>query len=181
MASFPTTLPADTAEVNSYIRFWLTNLSTTVISDSDMDDMINARIAEYTGELCKITYFSTIDILNWLIRSKSVADGSSGSSGAVNRRREKRGKTEIEIEYADNVEETTGWEAILADLLTTPSLIGCDPFSDVDDDDKVRAPIIGGADINGYEEGFRTRDKFGKAIKDNRFGYGRSRFGRRLF
>lgn len=180
MASFPTTVPADPNEIEVYIRWWLGNVSTDVMSTQDMIDIINYNISKYGDEaLCKITYYSTVDILNWLIRSQAASLGESSGAGALTRRREKRGKTEIEVEYSESSSGVYGWEAILDELLSKPSSIGCDPFSD-STAEKITAPIIGGADINGYEEGFRTRNKFGVAIKNNRlFGY--SSYGRRLF
>ena len=176
MASFPSTQPPDPVEIAEYVRWWL-QVGTSVISDQDMIDLINPNIAKYVDDLCKITYYSTIDILHWIIRAQDGGTGSSGGSGAVTKRREKRGKTEIEVEYDDTSNSSSGWQKVLDDLLNNPNSIGCTPFAD-STEEPIRAPIIGGADINGYQEGFRTRQKFGAAIKENRCF---SRFGRRLF
>ena len=182
MASFPSTQPPDSVEIATYIRWWLCGVSTSVISDQDMIDLITPNITKYDTSLCKITYYSTIDILNYLIRCQDASKGTSGGDGALTRRREKRGKTEIEVEYGDSTaSSSSGWDKILSGLYDDPSSIGCDPLSDVNDDDKIRAPIIGGADINGYQEGFRTRQKFGAAIKENRCSSRYGAYGRRLF
>ena len=181
MSQFPTTLPPDPYEIADYIRGWLGNLSESVMGCEDMLDIVESNITKYVDDLCKITYYSTVDTLNWLIRQQSSKNGESGSSGDVSKRREKNGRREIEVTYSDQGDSKVGWDKTLNDLLSDPTLIGCDPFSDVLDEDKIDAPIIGGADINGYEESFRTRNKFGRAIKENRFGYRRSNYGRRLF
>ena len=157
MASFPSTIPADSQEIADFIRWWLGNVSDTVISDADMITFIDKNTVEYGDDkLCKITYYSTVDILGWLIRAQAAYAGSSGATGEVTSRREKRGKTEIEVKYDVNSSDTTttrGWDKILEDLLDNPSSIGCDPFADVVT--TTGSVIIGGADINGYEEGFR--------------------------
>lgn len=169
MSSFPTTIPANDIEIASYIRFWLGDVSTSTISDDVLLIFVDNNITKYGDtELCKITYYSTIDTLSWLIRKQKMNDGATGSAGAVTRRREKNGRQEIEVEYQDG-ETSTGWENVLSDLKAFPDSIGCNPFSDAEPSATCGMVVIGGADINGYEAGFRSNRSFDRAIQDNKY------------
>ena len=168
MADFPSTIPPDVAEHIAYIRFWLGNIDTDVISDADMTTFIDRNIILYPDDNCKITNHSTVDILNWLIRQDNADAGSSGVNGSITRQREKEGNVEYETEYQDVTSSTSfGWNKILSDLLTDPSSIGCDPFSE-EEKPLLGTVIIGGATVNGYEDSFKTRQRFGTAIRNNR-------------
>ena len=170
MALFPSTLPPDVTEISGFVRWWAGNIPTTTISDPDMIDIITPITAGYPESICKAVYYSTVNVLRWLIRQESLQQAISGSSGAVVSRAEKRGTTTISVAYHDSDDTSSSWEDILDALLNDPTLIGCDPFKD-EETIVIRAPIIGGADINGYEEQFRSRQKFGRAIQKSRFGY----------
>jgi hypothetical protein len=166
--AFPTTQPPNTEEIRTYIRQWLAEVSTSVLSDDVMDIFITNNISTYVDNLCKITYYSTVDCLKWLIRKQAVAEGTSGAAGAATKRREKNSRREIEVEYSSSG-SSYGWQKILDDLFDNPSTIGCYPFSEASDDNLVCNVILGGADVNGYSAGFRTRDTFEKSIKQNSY------------
>ena len=167
MADFPTASPPDATEIATYIRFWLGNITTNVISESDLLSIINNTILIYPDSICKSTYFSTVEVLRWLIRSNSSDIGSSDVSGGITKREEKNGNKSIKIEYQDTDNDIIGWEKTLEDLLEDPRSIGCDPFSD--QDPKINNVIIGGADINGYQESFATKRRFNLASQENRY------------
>lgn len=168
MAEFPSTIPPDSTEIMEYIRFWAGNIGTDVISDADMLCFIDRNIILYPDDNCKITYYSTIDILNWLIRQSDAESGSEGTSGSITRQREKEGNVEYETEYQDPDTTLSGWNKVLSDLLSSPTSIGCDPFSE-EDKPLLGTVIIGGATVNGYEDSFKTRQRFGVAIRNNRY------------
>lgn len=169
MADFPTTQPPSISEIEAYIRFWLGNLPTSSISSADMQVLIAMNIGKYGTDNCKITYYSTLDVLRWLIRTE--AQGSAGTGGgALIKEREKEGDVEIERQYSTaSTGETTGWDKVLEDLLASPNTIGCNPIDETVEGQASGSVIIGGADVNGYEGSLRTRNSFDEARYNYRY------------
>lgn len=146
MTGFPTTTPPDTDEIRDYIRFWLGDLSDSYITDDAMNVFITMNIDKYSDNLCKITFYSTIDILRWLIREG--AKGSSGSVGSrpIKKRLEESKGRKIEVQYDVGVSGGTdaGWQSVLDDLLENPSTIGCNPIDASTDSGATGSVVIGG-------------------------------------
>jgi hypothetical protein len=114
---------ATTAELIPQVRFFLGNLSTTVISDADMTIIIDGVLVNHPdGTDCDQLYYSTVATLQWLIREE--AGGSGGGSGEVSKRTEKEGNVTVTEEY-EVTGTSTGWDKVLSDLLATPNSIGC--------------------------------------------------------
>lgn len=130
MADFPSANPPDVSEHIAYIRFWLGNVDTSIITDEDMTFLIAVNIGKYGEDNCKIVYYSTLDILRWLIREGAKGSSGSAGSGEVSERREKIGKREILEKYAVGTSsgQATGWDKVLEGLLDSPSSIGCNPI-----------------------------------------------------
>lgn len=135
MADFPSATPPSLVEIEAYCRFWLGNLSESQMTSADMQVLIAMNIGKYGEDNCKITYYSMLDILRWLIREQ--AKGSSGSGGGAGtyqkKIQEKVGKRERTIEYGIDTSGATaavasGFDKILEDLLANPSTIGCNPI-----------------------------------------------------
>lgn len=169
MADFPTTQPPDIAEINAYIRYWLANIDENIITDADMNVMIAMNIGKYGTDLCKITYYSTIDVLRWLIRSGAKGTAGSVGSGAISRIKEKVGRKEKEVYYdvGTSTGEASGWDRVLEDLLESPSSIGCNPI-DSSTSQSMGSVIIGGAEVNGAESVYESRMRRDKASYDYR-------------
>lgn len=159
MVNFPSSIPVDIAEVRAYIRWWLGNIPpATTISDSDMDIIIAMNIGKYGDNNCKVTYYSTVDVLRWLIRKDAAGSAGSVGSGAVKERTEKEGDITVTEKYDVGVTsgESAGWDRVLEDLLASPSTIGCNPI-DSTTASSTGAIIIGGGDISGVEAVYDIR------------------------
>ena len=79
-------------EVAEYIRFWLGGLTDSNVSDSTIltiIDIVEARDPTYTP--CDLVYHSTVELLNWFIRSQARGSSGAAGSGAVKSRTEKSG------------------------------------------------------------------------------------------
>ena len=171
MSNFPTTQPPSIEEIRLYIRFWLGNVTpSTSISDNDMDILIAMNIGKYGNDLCKITYYSTVDVLRWLIRKQAQASAGTGGSGAVKRIKESEGNVTIEQEFYDTAGSgatVAGWDKVLEDLLDNPTTIGCNPI-DATTGGGTGAVIIGGGDRNGSEAVYESRIRRDKAAYEYR-------------
>jgi hypothetical protein len=86
----------------------------------------------------------------------------------LKRKVEEIGNRKVEVEFHSGIAsgESLGWETVLEDLLTNPSLIGC--TLPLDTNKSGKGKIIVNAPENAYEASFTSRNKFGKAIKKNR-------------
>lgn len=153
MSGFPTTLPPDLNEIESYIRFFLGNISTSLISSADMQILIAMNIGKYGEDLCKITYYSTLDVLRWLIRNEAKGSSGATGSGEVKKRVEKIGKREVTVEWdvGTSTGESSGWDKVLEDLLADPSTIGCNPI-DQSATNNSGSVIIGGVSQKQYDK-----------------------------
>lgn len=146
MSAFPTTTPPDVTEIRDYIRFWLGDLSESYISDDAMNVFITMNIDKYGDNLCKITFYSTIDILRWLIREGAKGSSGTGASGALKSIEEESGKRRIKKTYETSGEGAveSGWQSVLDDLLENPSTIGCNPIDASTDSGATGSVVIGG-------------------------------------
>lgn len=153
MANFPTTIPPDPVEIIAYCRWWLANLPTSMMSDADMEVIVNMNIAKYPDNLCKITYYSMLDILRWLIRNTAKGSAGSVGSGSVSRIKETIGKRTKELYYdvGTSTGEASGWDKVLEDLLADPSTIGCNPI-DQSTTNNSGSVIIGGVSQKQYDK-----------------------------
>jgi hypothetical protein len=141
MADFPTTTPPVIQEHIDYIRWWLGNITDSIITDLDLTTIIAMNIGKYEEDNCKIVYNSTLDTVRWLIREQAKDQGGSSGSGVVSKIKEKIKNREKEITYDTSSANGTdsGWGKVLQDLLDNPSTIGCNPI----DNNSVSGVIIG--------------------------------------
>ncbi|CAH9012207.1 putative head completion adaptor [Vibrio phage 424E50-1] len=130
MAAFPSANPPEVQEHIDYARFWLGNITETVITDVDMTFLIAMNMGKYGTNNCKIAYYSMLDILRWLIREGSKGSAGQAGTGEVSKIKEKVGKREKEVHYATGTSSGTssGYDKILEDLLSSPTTIGCNPI-----------------------------------------------------
>ncbi len=154
MSNFPTTTPIVLLEVEQYIRFWLGNLEESQISSADMQILIAMEVGKYGNTaICKVTYYSTLAVLRWLIREG--AKGSSGSvgGGAISKVKEQVGKRVKEVTYDVGTSSGTssGWDKVLKDLMADPSTIGCNPIDTVVGATSGGSVIIGGSGKDRYD------------------------------
>lgn len=145
MADFPSTTPPVIQEHIDYIRFWLGDITDTTISDLNMATIIAMNVGKYGEDNCKIVYYSTVDILRWLIRESAKGQSGSTGSGAISKIRERAGKREKEVTYdvGTSSGSLAGWDKVLDDLLANPSTIGCNPVDSGTDGENTGSVIIG--------------------------------------
>lgn len=170
MSGFPTTQPPDIPEIIAYIRWWLGQLPSSEVGDSDMSIIVAMNIGKYGSDLCKITYYSTVDVLRWLIRKQAQATAGTGGSGALKRTKEQEGNVTVEQEFYDTAgggATLAGWDKVLEDLLDNPTSIGCNPI-DTATGGGTGAVIIGGGDHNGSQAVYESRIRRDKAAYDYR-------------
>lgn len=155
------------------IRFFLGNLPTTTISDSDMDIIIQASVDRYSledADYCIVKYEATVEILRWILRNQA----GDNLDGGVSRIREKIGKREKELEFSSDPKRAAGYQGVLDDLLADPTLIGCDPYADIADPDSQGKVIIGGVSQKQYDKVVNNPDRRSglNSPTNNSFGFG---------
>lgn len=158
------------AELHEFIRFFLGNIGTDIISNESLDKIIQQVLDSGIATTpCQEKYYTTKAVLEWLIRGQAVSS-SSGGGGALKKRTEKDHNIEISEEYDTTAATTRAtWDSVLENLLADPDSIGCTVFPDSGGDStKTGQVIIGGATENGYASAFKGRDKFGTAIYNRR-------------
>lgn len=139
-------------DINAYIRFWLGDIGQDIISDETLNFIIQMVIdsdSSYTG--CDVIFYSTLEVLRWLVRKQET--GTSYGTGEVKSRKEKVGDVEVSTTYdvGTSTDGVVGWDSILDDLLTNPSIIGC-PITDTTlGGSKLGAVVIGGTSHEEYD------------------------------
>jgi len=126
-------------EMIAYIRLVLGDLSTATISDTTINFFITkwSNYYNYPTDESKefwVIYKTCLDCLNWLI----VKTGTTSESSSAQRRREKRGNEEIEVEFSSSSSVVQGYKDLLAFLESNPEYI--DPSLGF----KGQALIVGG-------------------------------------
>lgn len=147
--------------IESEARYLMGGASTDVLSSETMQIIIGRNVRKYgdeEGDYCQVLYHTVIDSLRYLIRERIVEGASEGVSGAVTKRREKETDTEIEVQYGSSSDGSVlySWNVLLDDFLQHPEYV-CDSLVDIKR--SKGSVIIGGADINGYDESFETRKR----------------------
>lgn len=131
-----------------WIRWWLGNLPERTISDTDIQTVIDFTTAQYPDATdCQYSYYSLVNLLNWLIREEaSNSSTSTSAAGDVTMRRETRGSTTIEEEYSESTTTTnvSDWDSILQDLIDSPNSVGCAVFTSESDTSSTAKGFIGG-------------------------------------
>jgi len=120
-----------TVEIREYLRFWFGNLPESVISDEDMDAIIELVRIQYPDATdCQLLYYSALAILSWLIRKDSQGSSGQVGTGEVKSREESRGKTRIKVDFDVGTSggSTGSWVSMLEDLQADPNSIGCPVF-----------------------------------------------------
>ena len=121
----------DDISIIEYVRWWLGNLLGSVISDEDMQKILDMVRLQYPDASdCQLLFYTTVAVLEWIIRKESQGSSGSVGTGEVSKRIEKRGRTSIEVAYDVGTSGGTSgsWDSILEDLLGNPDSIGCPVF-----------------------------------------------------
>ena len=118
----------DPLDISEYIRFWLGNIGENIITDADLlrlIQMVIDRDDSFTG--CDVTYYSTVEVLKFLIRVGEKGSAGTVGSGEVKSRKEKIGAVEVTTSYdvGTSSSAASGWDRVLEDLLNNSSSIGC--------------------------------------------------------
>lgn len=143
------------AELNEYVRYFL-DLTILEMDDTELNRIIQEVLDSGLATTeCQEKYYSIKRVLEKLIIKQASASGSTGGSvGAVTKRKEKRGNSEIEINYSDNtgsISTATGYDKILEDFLKDPdSFLLCDVFPSTDSSAQ-GSVIIGGRGSNMFD------------------------------
>ena len=144
-------------ELNDFVRFWAGDLDQCTISDDSLNMIIDFVLQSGKAENdCQEKYYCTLETLRWLDRKYKAP--SSSSAGGLKKRSEKVGEVSVSEEYLTG-EESNGdssWADLIQDLESNPSLIGCNPFPS-QEGETLGHVVIGGGDINGYDEGYETK------------------------
>lgn len=149
-------------EFISWLRFFLGDIDESVISDSNLQIILDLVQAQYSTETdCRIKYEFTVSTLEWLIRNQEK--NSADKSGSISKIREKSNRREKEVVYESNSSIKTGWDKILDDLKNDPNSIGCKPFSD----SKISKVVIGGGDM--YSDPYTSKRNRDEAAYNARF------------
>ena len=114
------------------------------IIDNIASEILDAN-PEYTQ--CQVTYDALIASLRYIINSQRA--DSTNTSGSVKSRRERRGISEIEVQYSDSGSAAGygGWDDMLEEYLADPTLVCKDLVSEVG----TGFVIIGGVDQAEYD------------------------------
>ncbi|AUR92132.1 head completion adaptor [Vibrio phage 1.170.O._10N.261.52.C3] len=162
-------------EIVDRVRFLMGDPSQEVISDQQITDIANNCISEIGNEdsdKCEVTYCTLINTLRYLI-NKERAD-SSNKSGAVKKRKEKRGETEIEEQYSDSgsAQGYGGWNDMLNEYLADPTLVCAELAREAANN----LIIIGGVSQSEYDRVNDDLDKRNGYMQKNSRRYNYSTF-----
>lgn len=109
------------------VRFLLGNPSEEILPNDILLQIVNeciAKIGDDDSLYCQVLQCSLMETLRYLIRQSQIP--SSPNGGSVRRRKEKRGRTEIEEEYQQtSAGDPSGWEQMYEDYQQHPEWI-CD-------------------------------------------------------
>lgn len=116
----------DPNEISTRVRFLLGNPSESVLPEDLLLQIINDCILKIGSDdefYCEVVQCSLLETLRYLIR-KDQQPSAGGGGGALTKRREKRGKTEVEETYSSDSEGTIGgWQDMYDDYLEHPEWI----------------------------------------------------------
>ncbi len=142
------------AELIVWLRFWL-SLTDADISDADLLIILDGVKAQYPSATdCQLKYYFAVAVLEHFIRASSKGSAGSTGTGAIKKRREKRGNSEVELQYDVGTSGGTqaSWDTILEDLKKNPNSIGCTPFPITPDEAGAQGSvIIGGLGSGRFE------------------------------
>lgn len=119
----------DPNAISERVRFLLGNPSEAILPEEILLQIINECIAEIGDDdelYCEVVQCSLMNTLRYLIRQSQIP--SSPNGGTVKRRKERRGRTEIEEEYQSGSSVTNGWQDMYDDYLQHPEWI-CDSLA----------------------------------------------------
>ena len=156
-----------TEQLNNFIRFYLGGISTDVISDDNLNLIIQfVKGSGVAKNDCQEKYFATKATVEWLIRAAAKATSGQESSGAVRSREEKIGKRRIKVEYSTHSQSSNSfkpydWQEVLAQLVKDPKSLLCDPFPDISKSRKGNV-IIGGTGKGRFDCGTPWRQNVNK-------------------
>lgn len=119
-------MAVDVDQVVDRVRFLLGDPSLDIISDEVIISIVDSCILSLGVEgddYCKVVQCSLMDTLRYLIRKAQVPSNSDGSE--IKRRKEKRGNTEIELEFqvVSSSDNSSGWQDMYEDYQSHPEWI----------------------------------------------------------
>lgn len=196
------------AEVASDVRYYLGGLSCDLIDDTLLTIIISKNIDDFTfpdDKKCKVVYDSVLATLRYLINklvtdsgllSSKTTEASTSSeggipAGAITKKREKIGKREIEVTFADGSSGSSSsssstsvsvdklkdlYEEMLDDYIKNPQRI-CESLIDTGGDGTTATGNVIISNVGtAQENAFAGRQRTGQAIYNNRMFGGRKLF-----
>lgn len=119
-------------ELNEFVRFTLGGLSTSVIDDLTLDQIIqNVLDAGLATTDCQEKFYAVKQTLIYLDTKVAAGSAGTGASGAVKKRVEEIGKRRVEIQWETSGDSgsAASWASVLEDFLKDPfSYLLCEPF-----------------------------------------------------
>ena len=134
---------ATTEDLITDIRFFLGNIDDEAITDDDLTTIIEKVKITYPDHDCDQLYYSTIKVLQWLIRKESAENSLDGGGGSLTSKTEKEGNTTYIEEYSEDSTGVGSWSTVLDGLILDPGSLGCD----ITLADPVSSPMIIGTKI----------------------------------
>lgn len=151
------------ADVNEEIRFLLGDLSVSVISDENLNKIIQRSVDNHSLEdedFCVVTYESLLSTLQWLVNKEQATSSTAG--GSISQKKEKVGDVEIQVSYTSSSSgEPSGWENLIEKFNNDPTLV-CESLAYLAKSDLGYA-LFGGVSQKEYD---RVNDNL-----DSRNGY----------
>lgn len=123
------------SELNDLVRFTLGGLGVGVISDEDLNRIIqNVIDAGIASNDCQEKFYSVKQTLIFLDTKSAAGSAGTGASGAIKSIEEESGKRKIKKTWDTSGEagKAASWKDVLESFLENPSsYILCEPFPEV--------------------------------------------------
>lgn len=142
------------SELNAFVRFVLGGLSTAVLDDVTLNQIIqNVLDSGLATTECQEKYYSVKQTLIYLDTKSAAGSAGTGASGAVSKIVEKVGQRSITREYDTGTAGTaSSWGSVLDDFLADPqSYLLCNPFPSGTTNNS-GSVIIGGVSQKQYDK-----------------------------
>lgn len=142
------------SELNDFVRFVLGGLSTTVLDDATLNQIIqNVLDSGLATTECQEKYYSVKQTLIYLDTKSAAGSAGTVGSGAVSKRKEQVGKRIVEVTFDTGTEGTaSSWSSVLDDFLADPqSYLLCNPFPSGTTNNS-GSVIIGGVSQKQYDK-----------------------------
>ena len=160
------------AELNAFVRFTLGGLTTDIIDDATLDQIIqNVLDTGLATTDCQEKFYSVKQTLIYLDTQSAAESAGTGAAGAIKLIEETIGKRKIRKEWdtSGNTGASTSWKGILEDFLADPQdYLLCDPFPSAEDGS---GAVIIGVSTKKYTHSSPWRCNLNKGLNNPTWKY----------